>query len=155
MTPAYPVAEQECDLSKDWSFRLPGKFRQRVEEGSLIFWRPSLTIYAVVWNNDKKESAAERLSWIKENVSAEAFDAEELQDGGVVRFSYRLTEDRGQGTVHALYGYAIGHNGHVQFAAYFDRETDIEVARNIWLSITEHPNTQAQRVSAAERDALP
>jgi len=40
---------------------------------------------------------------------------------------------------YALYGYAIGQSGHVQMAVYLDRESEIESARKIFLSVTEHP----------------
>jgi hypothetical protein len=140
--PTYPVGERDYALGDGWSLRLPGEFRHRVEDGNLILWRRGLTIYAVVWNNAKKESETARLSWIKQNVSPESFEVQELQDTKVLRFSYRLSENRKEGLVHALYGYAIGQSGHVQMAVYFDRDTSIDLARKIWLSVTEHLDTQ-------------
>jgi hypothetical protein len=109
-----------------------------VEDGNLILWRKGMTIYAIVWNNDKREWAADRLAWIKKQMSPDAFDAHEGRGGGILRFAYRLTENRKEGVVHALYGYAIGQSGHVQMAIYMDQESEIDSARKILQSVTEH-----------------
>jgi hypothetical protein len=143
--PSLATAERDYNLNKKWSVRLPGNLRERLEDGSLVFWRKGMTIYAVVWGNDMGEAAAERLSWIKQHMSPKAFEVRETQDGGILRLSYRLTEDREEGTVHALYGYAIGRSGHVQMAVYLDRESDLESARKIFLSVTEHAETEQRK----------
>jgi hypothetical protein len=131
-----PVAQRRYPLGKDWSITLPGTFRQETKDGTLILYRPGLTVCSIVWANDKGQSASERLAWIKQQVSAEAFDPQQREEGGVLRFSYRLTEKRKEDTVHALYGYAIAQRGHVQMAIYCDRPSQIELAREILQSAT-------------------
>jgi len=39
--------------------------------------------------------------------------------------------------VAAFYGFVVGANGHIQLAIYFDDEQDKDLAREIWLSVTE------------------
>jgi len=134
----YPVAEQEQAIGKDWVLRLPGKFNQRAEDGSLIFWRHGMTIYTVVWNNDRQETQASQLAWLKQRVSPEAFGVEEAADGKILRFAYRLREKRKEGLVQAFYGYAIAPQSYVQMAIYFDQESQLESARNIWQTLNVH-----------------
>ena len=60
----------------------------------MVFWRPGITAWTVVWNNNNNESQSERLEWLRSDISSEAFDAESVIDSDVTRFSYRLTERR-------------------------------------------------------------
>lgn len=55
--PDYPVVSGDYQLTETWSVSLPLKFNRRIEDGSLILWRPGLTIYFTAWNNDHQESA--------------------------------------------------------------------------------------------------
>ena len=135
--PDFPVVEDEYKLTETWAVTLPGKFNRRFEDGDLIIWRPGLTIYVVIWNNDENESIADRMAAIKEEMSPDAFAIEEKNDGDILRFGYRLNEDRGEEIVHAWYGFAFAPDGHVQAAIYFDEESDVEVARQIWLSFSQ------------------
>ena len=105
------AAPQTHSVGHGWSIDVPGTFRQKTEDGAVILYRPGTTVYTLVWNNDKDQTPSERLAWIKEHVSPDAFESQEVEDGGLVRFAYRLTENRDKGVVHALYGYAVGPRG--------------------------------------------
>ena len=135
--PEFPVVEGRYQMTKDWSVTLPGQFNRRIDDGSLVFWRPGITAWTVAWNNDKAESQQQRLDWLRRHTSPDAFGHEVLVDGDVTRFAYRLTEPREEGVVHALYAFAIGVDGHIQMAIYFDDESDLELAREIWRSLDE------------------
>lgn len=134
LNPRFPVIEGTCNIAENWSVTLPNKFNRRTKSGDLIVWRPGMTLYVVVWNNDHDESGTQRLAWIRDGVSTDAFDVREMEEGGLLRFAYRLTEHRDGKALHALYGYAIGKNGHVQTATYCEHEADLELARQIWRS---------------------
>src|SRR5262245_53689844 len=92
LRPDYPIVEGEFALSNDWTVTLPGRFNRRFQDGSFIIWRPGLTVHVIVWINDKDEPKADRLAWIKETVSSDAFDLHETQEGEILRYSYQLTE---------------------------------------------------------------
>ncbi|MBI1904200.1 MAG: hypothetical protein HYS13_24155 [Planctomycetia bacterium] len=115
--------------------RLPGHIRQRVR-------RAVDALYVAVWGNDKQETPAERLTWIKETVSPAAFDQQETPDGEMICFSYRLNERRDGKLVHALYSFTVGRTGHVQSAIYFDDERELETARKIAGSFKEKAPTR-------------
>ena len=124
-------------MTRRWAVTLPQPFNRRVDEGSLVFWRPGITVWTVVWGNDNAQSQQERLEWLRGDTSPEAFDGESVIDGDIARYSYRLTERRGEGLVHALYAFAIGVEGHVQMVIYCDEVSNLETARAIYRSLEE------------------
>ena len=132
--PDFPVVTGGYQLTSSWSISLPLNFNRRIEGGSLILWRPGVTLYFIVWNIDHGESIAARLSRLKADISPEAFEYCEEIDGGVRRCSYRLVEEG----VHAVYGFAISDRGHVQAAVYLDDPADVELARSMLASIAEN-----------------
>jgi hypothetical protein len=134
----FPIVEGAYRFTDQWLIDLPRKFNRRVEDGDLVIWRPAFTIYIAAWNNDNNGSKADRLLWLKNEMSKDAFAVQEIEDGDIIRLGYRLTEDRDEGTVHAWYGFAIGDDGHVQIAIYFDDGSDLDMAQNVWRSIRPH-----------------
>ncbi len=137
--PEFPVVEARYQMTKDWSVDLPTKFNRRFEESDLVIWKPGFTIWTTVWNNDKSESPDERLTWIREDSSPAAFDAVTETSNGLLRYSYRLKEESDDDRLPAFYCYAIGKDGHVQMAIYFDSPDDLDTAQAIWRSLAETP----------------
>jgi hypothetical protein len=136
--PDYPVIEGEYQLTNEWSITLPGQFNRRIEEGDLVIWRPGLTIWLVVWDNDDNETKEERLNWLQSEMSPGAFDIQKETDQ-LLRLGYRLKEDSDDERVAGFYGYVIGECGYVQMAVYFGDEGDITVAEALWRSLEEQP----------------
>jgi hypothetical protein len=137
MHPDFPVVSGSYQMTKDWTIVLPGQFNRRFEEGSMVLWRPGLTIWVNVWNNDHNQTRADRLARIKSKHAPEATDLEEAEEEGLTRFCYRLKEESEDDRVAAFYGFAFGENGEVLISVYFDDESDIAVARSVWLSLRE------------------
>jgi hypothetical protein len=130
--PDFPVVTGDYQLTSSWSLSLPLKFNRRIEDGSLILWRPGVTLYFNAWNNNHNESIDARLVQLKADISPEAFELHEQKAGLVRQLSYRLIEDG----VNALYGFVVTNGGHLQLAIYFDNESDIDLARSMFASIT-------------------
>jgi hypothetical protein len=137
LNPEFPVVEGTLQMTKSWSMTLPDKFNRRIEEGDLVLWRPGFTIWVSALNNDHDESEADRMAWLRDEMSPDAFDVEDVSDDNVVRLAYRLNEESEDQRVAAFYGFVVGANGHIQLAIYFDDEQDEHLARKIWLSVTE------------------
>ena len=70
--PGFPVVEGRYHLTKVWTILLPGRFNRRLEEGSLVLWRPGMTIWLDIWSNDGQETKADRLAVIETGRSAGA-----------------------------------------------------------------------------------
>ena len=136
--PDYPVVEGQYQMTKDWTVELPSKFNRRIEDGDLVLWKPGFTIWATAWNNDKSESQEERLDWIRSDSSTKAFDVSSDSEEGIVRYSYRLEEEEDERQP-AFYGFAIGTQGHIQMAIYFDSADAIDEASAIFRSLKEAP----------------
>lgn len=135
--PKFPVVEGEYQMTKDWSITLPKKFNRRFEEGNLVIWRPGITLWIAVWGNDHGESREERLRQLRDSISADAFNVEELPGDDVLRLCYRLDEAAEDNRASAFYGFAVGFDGYVQMAVYFDQESELDLAKEIWRSLRE------------------
>lgn len=136
--PDFPVISGDYQMTKNWCVTLPGEFNRRIEEGDLVIWRPGMTIWTAVWGNDENKSKEECLSWIKEDISEDAFDISELRENDLLRFKYRLIEESEDERVPAFYCFAVGDSGYVQMAIYFDVEEELENAEFIWKSLKEN-----------------
>lgn len=118
--PAFPIVQGDYALTATWMIHLPEQFARRVEDGSLVLWRPGLTVWMVAWNNDHDESRAERLAWIKEPASPIRFAEQESCAGDVTRFCSRMSTENEDGPVEALHAFVINDEGQLQLAVYFD-----------------------------------
>ena len=140
--PGFPIVEGDHALTATWTIHLPEQFARRVEEGSLVLWRPGVTIWLAVWGNDKNETQAQRLAWLKEEASPARFDVRESVGGGrtrvtrVTRFSYRLRDESDDGPVESLSAFVLSDNGHLQLSVYFDDVADAARAQKIVDSVT-------------------
>lgn len=133
----FPVVSGHYQMTREWSIALPGQFNRRIEDEDLVIWRPGFTMWIAVWGNNHKQTKAARLDEVKRVVSPDAFDLEEAEDSGVLRFAYRLQEEAADERVAAFYGCVIGETGQVDMAIYFDQEADAATARKIMKSILE------------------
>jgi len=110
-------------LTKGWRIDLPEKFNRRVEDGSLVLWRPDLTFWINVWNNDHRRSIEELLQKILVDVNPDRRDEQIERAGGVSRLTYELAEvdlGREKSGYHSINGYVISDAGYVQISAYYD-----------------------------------
>jgi hypothetical protein len=129
--PGFPLVQGDYMLTTSWSIHLTAQFARRVENGSLVLWRPGLTIWLAAWGNDSCQTQAERLAWIKDEASPDRFDVRESAGRGITRFSYRLRDENEDGPVESLNGYVIGDDGHLQLSVYFDDEADAVEAQQL------------------------
>ena len=136
--PKFPVVSGEYAMTSEWIISLPGAFKRRIEEGSLVLWRPGLTAWIDVWGNDQRKSKRARLRRIRADSSPQRFDEIEEKEGGLLRYAYRLEEPASDDRAAALYCFAVGGSGHVQMAAHFDDETEAEAALALWRGLREH-----------------
>lgn len=135
MSPKFPLLVARVEIASRWSLHLPVVFQQRLEEGSMVLWRPGITFWITVWNNDHRESAARRKASFQSEASPEKFDEREWSKGKRLYYSYRLIEESEDERQAALYGFVFSEHGHLQMACYFDDEEDAELAYDILKSV--------------------
>ncbi len=133
MHPDYPIMTGTKQISEDWQLTLNSEFNRRVEDGSLVLWKPKFTMWINIWGNDHNTTIEQRIKEWQSDISKQAFDIKNNKD----RFSYRLSEDEGDKRVPAFYGFIFGKSGHVQLAIYFDDENSVAEAEQIFLSFKE------------------
>jgi hypothetical protein len=52
-------------ITAEWSIDIDDTYQHRVENGSLIFWKPGRTIYIIVWGRPNQQPKEQTLAWIK------------------------------------------------------------------------------------------
>lgn len=134
--PGFPIVQGDHALTDMWNVHLPAPFARRIEDDSLVLWRPGLTIWLAPWLNNHNQTQSKRLATIKGMVSPEGYDARESVHGGVTHFSYRLRDDNENGPIESLNAWAISDNEQLQMSIYFDDPTDATVAQQIVDSIS-------------------
>jgi len=133
--PDYPVVQGRHALTSEWSIDLPEQFNRRIDDGDLYIWRPGLTLILAVWGNEKSQSPAECIEWLRSDTEPHAYDVMEEREGDLLRLSYRLHEDSDDDRMDALYAFVVGENSHLQIAFYFDDESDLDVVWRILRSV--------------------
>ena len=132
-------------MTKEWWVTLPAEFAKRYEKGDfgtdLVLWRKGITCWTTAYHMKAGETPLSTLKWIKEDTPKATVQVLEPPDTMPLRYAYILheTTEEGQPERWALYSYTFGGRGHIMMAIYYDREPDLEIAKKIWLSITEKP----------------
>jgi hypothetical protein len=134
--PGVPLVEGTHALNAAWSIHLPGEFARRVEDDSLVLWRPGLTIWLAIWNNDRGESQAERLAAIKKSAAKARHSEQERVTTHESRYSYRLRDENEAGPIESLNAFIITNDEHLQIAVYFDDPATEAAAVQLVESIT-------------------
>ena len=121
--PDYPIVTGNYQMTDEWTVTLPEKFNRRIEDGSLVLWRPALTFWITIWGNDGDKSTDNRLASILETASDLRSDQQIERTADSVRLTYELPEEdasRPKAVFRSISGYVISAVGHVQISAYFD-----------------------------------
>jgi hypothetical protein len=132
----FPQVQGSYAMTREWSLVLAAPMKKRFEDGSLVLWRPGLTVWVVVYGNGDGPPAAQ-LAAVTADASPQRFDAIEETSGGSLRFGYRLREGADDGRRPAFYGFVFGASGYVQMAIYFDDEAALATATALWRSVHE------------------
>jgi hypothetical protein len=156
--PKYPVIDGLYRMTEGWALTLDQKHNRRIEDGSLVIWRPGFTIWTRVWNAKVGQTAEQNLKLLRKGMSDKAIDVKEEKDGNVLKLSYRLDEASDDKRQPAFYGFGVGATGHVQISIYFDDEKDLAKARQIFKSLMPvelRKETEGGPASASEEKSAP
>ncbi|MBY0399493.1 hypothetical protein K2X89_04310 [Myxococcota bacterium] len=141
--PDYPVVEGRVQMTREWSVELPQRFNRRIDDGSLVLWRPGLTIWTNIWQLGIETREAQR-AWVKSQciegpADVPVTDLEVEDRSGALRSSCRVDERSDDGRRPALYCFAVDGQSRVEMAVYFDDEADLAEARSICASLAVEP----------------
>ena len=135
--PDFPVVEGHYQMTDEWALSLAEPHNRRVEDGSLVLWRPGFTAWINIWGNDNNQTIEERATWLREEMSPEAFEIHEAKSTNPIRIEYRLNEITEDGAVYTYNGFVIVANSYVQISIYFDSENELSSAKSLVSSIGE------------------
>jgi hypothetical protein len=140
--PRFPRVRGEYQMTAEWRVTLPDEYAKRFEKGEfgtdLVLWRPGITCWTSIYGQKEGETVESTYKWRKQEASKDAVQVFEFRDSKPLRFGYLLHEKPKESPERwALYSYTFGESGHVLMAIYFDRRADLEIAKKIWLSISE------------------
>lgn len=116
--PDFPVVSGDYLMTKGWRVALPEQFNRRIEDGSLVLWRPELTFWINVWQGERVVSIDEVLERLLAGASAERTDEQVERTPAMNRLTYELAEDGPDSN--SVNGYVIFPSGYVQVAACYD-----------------------------------
>ena len=114
--PDFPVVNGDYVMTKGWRLALPEDFNRRIEDGSLVLWRPELTLWINVWHGEGKVLVEDVLARLLADASAGRSEEKLDKSGGIARLTYELAEDDGD----AVNGFVVYPQGYAQIAAYYD-----------------------------------
>ncbi len=139
--PDFPQVVGHFPMPQGWSIELPQACNRRIENGDLVLWRDGFTAWLAIWHNDKNESAAQRLAWIKAKQPSEAQDVLEQQAGELLLYRYSIVEEEEDEEsaeltpVHAVYAFAFAPDSHIDIAMYCDDAAEVAKAMTLLASL--------------------
>ena len=129
--PDFPVVEGEYRLTNDWKITLDEPCNRRVEDGSMVIWRPGLTAHIVAWDNTPEDSVADRVNQLMDSVSPSATDLVRTDGDEFTRVKYRVSQD-GTDTIAT---FVVGERSQLLAQLQFDDEASGSLANQIADSI--------------------
>ncbi|MFV8050746.1 DUF2185 domain-containing protein [Mycobacterium sp. 48b] len=136
LNPHFPTRSGYQQLTRNWALTLPQPMNQRMEDGSLVFWRPGLTAWLSAWGDDRDATDAIRRDEFKSKINPRAYNHSEWESGPALCLSYRLAEDHDDARLPALYGFAVAAASHLLLALYVDSGDDLASAQRLLRSVT-------------------
>jgi hypothetical protein len=128
------VVQGRYRMTEQWSIDLPTPFRRRVEDRSLVLWRPGLTFW-IKGMSGPHEPPGVRLAVLRKTISPGAFDVATSDEGDTALLTYRLREDTTTAAASSLYAITVKEGGWLQMGIYLDRESDLADAHQIAKSV--------------------
>jgi hypothetical protein len=130
LPPGIRVQQGRVEVVDGWSLALPVPFRRRLEEGSHVFWRPSVTAWVSVAN-----ASEATLDQRRRALSEDAFDVRSEDKHGVASLVYRLKDEGSDAKVAALHAWVATRTGQLRLGVFFDREEDLRAALALVASV--------------------
>lgn len=127
----FPLVSGVYQMTKTWAIDLEDKqYRRRFEDGTLVIWRPGITMWINVYGYPPNEPI---------NIFIEQTrNRKDLPPGAKVitsseenYFAYFFKEVESGETRYSLQTFTFGPDGHILMAIYFDHENDLDLAKKL------------------------
>lgn len=138
--PRFRLVSGDYAMTNDWSVTLPGEFSVRIEDESLVLWRPAHTLWTLVWGLPPGVSRASHIEHLLAQCDSDSKAKKVEQHTEAHRHEISSDEERDGAVVHTLHGFVVGAAGYVQMTQYLDIVEDLELAQRILRSVREEPS---------------
>lgn len=128
--PEYPVVDGEYRITAEWMITLPSPCNRRIEDGSMVIWRPGFTVHLVAWDNTPGDSISDRVDHLLASISPDAENLVRTDDESLTRVSYLLNED-----VASIATFAVSEGSQILASIYFEDRAGRQAAEEIAGSI--------------------
>ena len=142
LNPDFSVVSGDYVMTKGWRISLDDEFNRRIEDGSMVLWKPELTFWINVWNNERGASPDELLQEILVRANPERTAEKTTRGDATIHLTYELAEDDAErpdsasGSRASINGFIIAAPGYVQVSAYADTPEAHDAAWRIIDSIS-------------------
>lgn len=133
----YPAFPGSLQISKTWSFEVSMHLLRRLDEGSMVMWRPGFTIWMNLYSESGFRSPEDRLTSLSQNAAPSRYDEETAKDEHQIRYRYRLDEPQEDGSIQSA-AYCFGFTDHeeLHLSIYFDTDESLREVDLIWSTIS-------------------
>jgi len=126
-----PVVAGTVLVPQCWRFDISGRMFRRIDGGSLVLWRPGLTIWMDVYTANN-QSIEERVNGILSIKSEKAADLQRRDEEDMVKLRYSLTETVADKELHGVYLFGFTAEEELHLAVYYTSEADRREIEKIW-----------------------
>ena len=132
---SFPTASGKFWFTRNWFIDLGlQEYQHRTEFNALVVWRPGFTLWTLVYEYPKDRTREE---FVLETINRKDLPegarlVEDMEDHG---FGYYFLESNEGRERWSLQTFTFGPDSHVVMAIYFDDESDLEEAKDIWRTL--------------------
>ena len=127
----YPVDEGTVQIINNWSFNVSTRMLRRYDKGSLVIWRPGLTIWLETYSSNDI-SIKSRVEKILRPASPERYDLKEVHQDEMSKIRYRLDECIEGKKQSSAYIFGFTDTQEINISIYFDDQESIVEVDKIW-----------------------
>lgn len=126
-----PVLKGTVRVPQCWRFDISEQMFRRIDGGSLVFWRPGLTLWMDLYTTPG-QPIEERIGEILSIKNEAAADLERRDEPGLVKMRYSLTETVDGKELRGVYLFGFTEEEELHLAAYYDNEAELKEIDKIW-----------------------
>ena len=126
-----PVDKGIVQIGKNWSFEVSSRMVRRIEDNSLVIWKPGFTIWLNIFT-PKNISKTERLDTILKAKSDMSQDLQQEDSENMSKIRYQLNED-GQDSIN-IFGFTA--TSQIHMSIYYDNDDCLGEIDMIWNTLS-------------------
>ncbi len=129
-----PIVEGKVFVTKNWGFDVSSRMLRRVDDGSLVIWKPEFTIWLNAYASNER-SIEERVKSIVEKRSDAAYDFQQVNENGLLKVRYQLIEKTDNEEQASAYIFGFTENHEIHISIYYDSDKHLAEIDNIWKTL--------------------